>query len=133
VVLAEAIASSWRPRRIEVAAFRRGAAAEVVLFAPFEPDRWIDGGDQIEWTLEKLDHLSVDVPDTIDCDCAPDCGDATPPARRPPRQPIGQRPRLPRPRKPSKVPTIGTEGPRGRSKTVRSGPHSDRPPEVETR
>jgi hypothetical protein len=133
VVLTEAIAAAWRPGRIEVAAFRRGATAELALFAPFEPDRWVDGGEQIEWTLQELDHLSVAVPDTIDCDCGVDCGHVASPARLEQQPPISKRPSLPRPARPSRIPTVGIGGPRGRSKTIRAGQDSNRPPEVGAR
>lgn len=118
VVLAEAVASGWRPGRIEAAAFRRAATAEVVLYAPFDPDRWVYGGERIEWTLQGADHPSVDVPDTIDCGCAPDCAAVDPPPRCEPRPPISKSPPLGRPRRPTKVPAIGLDGPRGRSKKV---------------
>jgi hypothetical protein len=118
VILSEAIAAAWRPARIEVAAFRRGPTAEVVLYAPFEPDRWVDGGQQLDWTLDQVEHLFVDVPDTIDCTCAPRCGSAEPPGRPRKQPPVAERPRLPRPCRPHTVPTVGVDGPRGRSATV---------------
>jgi hypothetical protein len=124
VVLAEAIAASWRPERFETAAFRRGTAAEVVLFAPFLPNRWVGGGEDVEWTLQAVEHPTVAVPDTIDCDCTLDCGGVTPPVKPPPGPPAGKHPRPPRPprpRHPAKVPPIGVDGPRGRSKTAHAG------------
>jgi hypothetical protein len=120
VVLAEAIASGWRPARVDVAAFRRGSAAEVVSFAPFEPDRWVYGGERLEWTLHSLDHLTVEVPDTIDCDCLLDCGTIEVPARPEPKEPIHKRPRPGRPKWPRNMPRVGVEGSRGRSRASRA-------------
>ena len=53
LVLAEAAAASWRPQRIAAAAFRRGTTAQVVHFAPFDPNRWVGGGEQLDWTLQE--------------------------------------------------------------------------------
>lgn len=74
VVLSEAIAAGWRPQRIEAAAFRRGEEAEVRFYAPFDPNRWVEGGQDLSWTLVEVSRQTVAVPDTINCKCAPDCG-----------------------------------------------------------
>jgi hypothetical protein len=108
VVLSEAIAAAWRPQRIEVTAFHRGPTAEVVVHTPFAPDRWVDGGQQLEWTLQPVEHLSADVPDVIDCACAPDCGRVEPP-RPPKKQPVAKRRRVPRPARPKEHGRPGSE------------------------
>jgi hypothetical protein len=135
VVLAEAMASAWRPQRIEVAAFRRGPTAEVAFFPPLEPARWVDGGERLDLALGQAAVQSVAVPDIIDCDCKLDCGEGVlPPPRPDPWPPLRnwpRRPRHPRPRKTAlKLLPPGPMGPRGRSKAVeaakeargRSGP-----------
>jgi hypothetical protein len=65
-VLGASIASGWRPSTVEAVAFRRDAAVEVRAYEPATFDRWIDGGDQIAWTLTERAAWRVDVPDVVD-------------------------------------------------------------------
>jgi hypothetical protein len=117
VVLSEAIASGWRPERIEVVAFRRGATAEVVEFAPEVPDRWVYGGELLEWTLQETGRVRADVPDALTCKCKPECPpvtdppplrqdqlvDQAPPGTKPGKKPETKPGKKP-PQKPGKVP-----------------------------
>ena len=81
VVLSEAVAAGWRPGRIEATAFRRGEEAEVRFYAPFDPDQWVEAGQEMTWTLQEVDRSTALVPDTIDCKCPPDCGDVVVPGQ----------------------------------------------------
>ena len=111
VVLSEAIASGWRPGRIDVVAFRRGTTAEVVEFAPHIPDDWVYGGDQLEWPLQETGRARAEVPDTLDCDCQLDCAkvDLPPPLRQDAleNQPPGTKPGTKPGKKPGKGPGKG--------------------------
>ncbi|HYO44474.1 MAG TPA: hypothetical protein VES19_14850 [Candidatus Limnocylindrales bacterium] len=123
VVLAEAAAAAWRPQRIDAAAFQRGTTAQVVSFAAFDPGRWVEGGERLDWTLAQVATQAVAVPDTITCGCVLDCGEtAVPPPRPDPWPPRERLPRVPRPPRGPKAPLKllgpGRDGPRGRSKAV---------------
>ena len=53
VTLGEAVASSWRPERVQVVAFSRGATARVCRYHDLVPNRWIAGGESYKTTLAK--------------------------------------------------------------------------------
>jgi hypothetical protein len=68
-VLGESVAAGWRLSSIEAVAFRRSPTVEVRSYQPRTFDRWVEGGDRVEWTLSEQASWSVDVPDTISCGC----------------------------------------------------------------
>jgi hypothetical protein len=134
VVLSEAIASGWRPGRIETVAFRRGSTAEVVVFEPQVPDRWVYGGERLDVPLEVADRVTADVPDTIDCECGPDCRTVTLPPGLPDDELVNWEPpdvRIDTSAMPGKKPRKLPNGKRPKSKPSKGKPSSAEPSEAE--
>ena len=66
-VLDESIAAGWRIGSVEAVAFRRSPTVEVRSFQPRTFDRWVEGGDRVEWTLGGPATWTAEVPDTSSC------------------------------------------------------------------
>ncbi len=76
VFIGEAVAASWRPARVEAAAFRRGAEVELRRFAAVTPDHWVGPGATADVPLLAVgEPTCVAVPD----EAATGCDGAVPP------------------------------------------------------
>ncbi len=70
VFVGEAVAASWRPARVEAAAFRRGAEAELRRFAAVTADDWVGPGATVEVPLVVAGEPAlVAVPDEAAAGC----------------------------------------------------------------
>ncbi|MDF1596040.1 MAG: hypothetical protein P1T08_08085 [Acidimicrobiia bacterium] len=67
--LGESIAAGWKLHSVEATAFRRSERVEVREFDSRTFDRWVDGGDRVDWRLQGGRTWRADVPDTNRCGC----------------------------------------------------------------
>lgn len=67
--LGESIASGWRLHSVEAVAFRRSPTVEVRSYRTRVFNRWVDGGERVEWNLDQQGSWSAEVPDTVGCGC----------------------------------------------------------------
>lgn len=107
-VLGESIASGWRLGSVEAVAFCRSPTVEVRSYQPRTFDRWVNGGDQVEWTLSERATWTVDVPDTIGCDCDSCSAEVVLPPAEPETSRVDFRPK-PGDRRPKRVKDPGRE------------------------
>jgi hypothetical protein len=66
--LADSVAAGWKVASVEAVAFRRSPTVEVRVHPATTLDRWVDGGQRVEWTLAQPKAWSIDIPDTLMCD-----------------------------------------------------------------
>ncbi len=66
-VLGESIAAGWKLASVDAVAFRRSPTVEVRAYEPKTFDQWVDGGQQVDWTLTQSSTRSIAVPDTMAC------------------------------------------------------------------
>ena len=109
-VLGESIAAGWRIGSVEAVAFRRSPTVEVRSYQPRTFDRWVEGGDRVEWTLGEPATWTAEVPDTISCDCAGCTDDVIQPPVKPDTTRIDHR-RKPGDKPPKRVKDPGREIP----------------------
>lgn len=64
--LAESVAAGWKIGSVEAAAFKRSPTVDVRAYQPMTFDRWVDGGQRVDWTLAQRASWEVAVPDTIE-------------------------------------------------------------------
>jgi hypothetical protein len=85
-VVAASVASGWRPASVDAVAFNRAPTAAVRAYRQAVFNRWVDGGDQVQWTLVEAASHDVPVPDRIDG--GPDCTQVKIPGANPDTKPV---------------------------------------------